>query len=350
MKKRIEIFICQIAIVGLFLIPIYSCKKDQTILKKDPVITWANPADISFGTFLSVTQLNATTDATGTFVYTPASGTKLNEGANQDLKVDFTPADASFYNSASKTVKINVTALAATGIIFNPDITYGTMTDQDSNVYKTITITITKSARMAGNLKSTGKTNDLAVSQTWMAENLRTTKFNDGTPIPNITNGIEWSDLTTPAYCWYNNDAAANKDTYGALYNWYAVNSGKLSPVGWHVPTDGQTDNEWAALITYLGGADVAGGKLKEIGFTHWTTPNTGADNSSGFTALPGGMRSVTGDFHFIGIDGAWWGSSHENPAVFTVWWQGMGNSYGGIIRGTDGGRSGYSVRCIRNN
>jgi uncharacterized protein (TIGR02145 family) len=143
-----------------------------------------------------------------------------------------------------------------------------TVTDNDGNIYHIVTIG----------------------TQVWMIENLKTTTFNDGVAIPNVTNTTAWFNLTTSAYCWYNNDATTNKTTYGALYNWYAVNSGKLCPVGWHVPTDA----EWTVLSTYLGGESVAGGKLKETGTIHWLSPNFGADNSTGFTAVPGGRRVPT--------------------------------------------------------
>lgn len=127
------------------------------------------------------------------------------------------------------------------------DISYGTMTDQEGNVYKTITIG----------------------TQTWMAENLRTTTYNDGTVIPNVTDNDEWADLSTPAYCWYDNDSATYAQTYGALYNWYTVATDSLCPTGWHVPTDA----EWTILTDTLGGLTIAGGLLKETGTTHWTAP-----------------------------------------------------------------------------
>ncbi|MCB9001260.1 MAG: fibrobacter succinogenes major paralogous domain-containing protein [Bacteroidales bacterium] len=161
--------------------------------------------------------------------------------------------------------------------------TNGTVTDIDGNTYITVTI---------GN-------------QVWMAENLKTTHYNDGTAIPNVTDGNEWAALTTGAYCWYSN-ATAYKDTYGALYNWYAVNTGKLAPTGWHVATDA----EWTTLTTYLGGESVAGGKLKETDTTHWASPNTGATNETGFTALPGGYRGRGGAFGGIGGYGYWWSAT----------------------------------------
>jgi uncharacterized protein (TIGR02145 family) len=149
------------------------------------------------------------------------------------------------------------------------------VTDGDGNVYNTVTIG----------------------TQIWMKGNLKTMKFNYGTSIPNVTDNTTWAGLTSAAYCWYNNDAATYKTTYGALYNWYAVdvasNDGKnVCPAGWHIPSDA----EWTTLTDYLGGASVAGSKLKETGTTHWLSPNTGATNESGFTALPGGGHSRNGN------------------------------------------------------
>ena len=148
-------------------------------------------------------------------------------------------------------------------------------------------------------------------TQTWMTENLKTTKYNDGTDIPLVIVDTAWNSLSTPAYCWYNNDFI-NKVNYGALYNWYTVSTSKLCPKGWHVLSDA----EWTVLTTYLG--DNAGGKLKEAGFTHWSSPNTVATNESGFTALPGGFRWSSGYFYFVGYNGLWWSSSeyHTNYAL----------------------------------
>jgi uncharacterized protein (TIGR02145 family)/uncharacterized repeat protein (TIGR02543 family) len=129
-------------------------------------------------------------------------------------------------------------------------------------------------------------------TQTWMRENLKTSHYNDGGEIPLETDNSLWTS-GTPKYCWYNNDEAGNKATNGALYNWHAVNTRLLAPIGWHVPTDA----EWSTLSAYLGGDAVAGGKLKEAGTTHWATPNTGATDDFGFTALGSGCRSENGSF-----------------------------------------------------
>jgi uncharacterized protein (TIGR02145 family) len=178
--------------------------------------------------------------------------------------------------------------------------------------------------------------------QTWMMENLKTTKFNDGTAIPLAEDDTAWSGLAAPGYCSFNNDPA-NKNTYGALYNWYAARSGKLAPKGWHVATD----EEWTALTAYLCGASVAGGKLKEAGPAHWNSPNTGATNETGFTALPGAYRSADGSFgSYLGYSGFWW-SCAEYSTNF-AWLRTMDFNNAGVSRSVEGKGFGFSVRCVR--
>ena len=153
-------------------------------------------------------------------------------------------------------------------------------------------------------------------NQVWTTVNLRTTKYNDGTAIPHVTDETSWSNLNTPGYCFYNNSSYASyQEKWGALYNWYAVSIGKLAPAGWHVSTDA----EWDTLATYLGGLSVAGGKMKEAGTANWSSPNTGATNSSGFSALPGGNRHGIGDFGNQSSHGSWW-SPTENDASGTCY------------------------------
>ena len=179
-------------------------------------------------------------------------------------------------------------------------------------------------------------------NQIWMAENLKTTKYNDGTDIPLVTDNTEWENLTTPGYCWYNNDEASYKNTYGAIYNWYTVNTGKLCPTDWHLPTD----EEWTTLTDYLGGEDIAGGKLKEYGTTHWAAPNTGASNENGFTALPSGYRVSYDYFYGIGTFGYWWTSTEtsftSSRCMILLY------DYSDIISRARDKKNGYSVRCIR--
>jgi uncharacterized protein (TIGR02145 family) len=178
-----------------------------------------------------------------------------------------------------------------------------------------------------------------------MAGNLKTTKLNDGTTsISNEIGNTAWAGLTTPAYCWYSNNESTYKATYGALYNWYAVNTKKLCPTGWHVPT--VSDFETFGL--YVGDVAVVGGKMKETGLTHWMSPNTGATDEIGFTALPGGFRWYnTGGFISIGYYGEYWSSTEYTT-----------NEAGGIqlhynskavdVYGEPNKKFGFSVRCLK--
>ena len=186
-------------------------------------------------------------------------------------------------------------------------------------------------------------------TQTWMAENLKTTRYNDGTLIPLITDNTPWGNASTnksPGYCWYNNESS-NLISYGALYNWYAINTTtngnkNVCPTGWHVPTDG----EWTTLTTYLGGETVAGGKMKEAGLAHWNTPNEGATNESGFAGLPGGLRNFFGTFDNIGFYGYWWSSSEFSTT--NARYRYLGNNFGNVIKAYNNKGRGLSVRCLR--
>jgi uncharacterized protein (TIGR02145 family) len=179
--------------------------------------------------------------------------------------------------------------------------------------------------------------------QLWMVENLKTIKYNDNTDIPLVENDTTWAMQTSPAYCWYNNDETTYKDTYGALYNGYTVQNDKLCPVSWHVPSL----NDWTTLIDLLGGHDVAGGKLKETGTTHWLAPNTGATNESGFTALPGGHRHEINLFTQLGQYGFWWSNTLYDEDNNTWFWF-VGNSSPSLLLTHDDNLNGFSVRCIK--
>jgi uncharacterized protein (TIGR02145 family) len=202
----------------------------------------------------------------------------------------------------------------------------GTVTDIEGNIYQTI----------------------LIGTQTWMAENLKTNKYNDNSSIPRVTDNTAWANLATPGFSWYNNEDVPTGNTYGALYNWYAVNTGNLCPAGWHVPTDA----EWHTLILFLDPNATlsnpeslnAGNKLKESGTTHWQGPNTGATNESGFKAIPGGSRDINGAFSHLGSSGYWWGSDNS-----TAWYREMDYNYSGITRVSPNKKNGFSVRCVKN-
>jgi uncharacterized protein (TIGR02145 family) len=202
-----------------------------------------------------------------------------------------------------------------------------TLSDIDNNTYNTVQIG----------------------SQCWMSENLKTSRYRNGVSIPIVTDNTAWGNLTTGGRSWYNNDSTTYENPYGNLYNWYAVadNSG-LCPNGWHVPTDA----EWTTLTTtFLGGESVAGGKMKSSGTTYWFSPNNGADNSSGFSALPGGYRNNDGSFNNIRIDAIVWSATEfdHNHA----WDRNLNYNNSTVVRGylvsnNFRKRSGASVRCLK--
>jgi uncharacterized protein (TIGR02145 family) len=228
-------------------------------------------------------------------------------------------------------VSFTTSEMEIASINFNPAVTYGNITDLDGNVYKTINIG----------------------TQVWMAENLKTTKYCDGSLIPNITNTNQWKNLRTGAYCDYVNYSKFS-DVYGHLYNWYSVNTGKLCPTGWHVPSD----SEWDLLIDYLGGEGIAAVKLTEYGKIHWDSFGTAATNESGFTALPGGIRNMLSSF------GGYAGYTFEELNWLCYLWTSTPDLeipgfyptskvcilYGdyGVMLNTTNRDSGCSVRCLR--
>jgi uncharacterized protein (TIGR02145 family) len=185
-------------------------------------------------------------------------------------------------------------------------------------------------------------------TQMWLGDNLKTSTFNDGTGIPYVSSGFDWASTTTPAFCWYNNSELDNKATYGGLYNWYAVNTGKLCPAGWHVPSV----DEFTTLLDYVGGTGIAGGKLKESGTAHWAAPNLGATNGSGFAALPGGGRyniySEGGAFADIGYYGYFWSATSSTTASNAYSYDMYFNLYL-VSKDEFSKRDGGSVRCIKN-
>jgi uncharacterized protein (TIGR02145 family) len=217
--------------------------------------------------------------------------------------------------------RMGITNSDTSGIQIKMIVCAGTVTDADGNVYQTVRIG----------------------TQVWMVENLKTTRYNNGMAIPLVTDDAAWAALTTPGYCWYKNDSASYKNPYGALYNGYVVNTDKLAPTGWHVAMDA----DWATLTAYLGGDSVAGGKLKEAGLAHWASPNTGATNETGFSALPGGYCDDGGTFNFIGNLGYWW-SSTALDATYS-WYRDVyyGNEF--VYRYANCFSTyGFSVRCLR--
>jgi uncharacterized protein (TIGR02145 family) len=272
-------------------------------------------------------------DATGTFEY----GTSAAYG--QSVSAD--PSSAQADNSTNITGQLiglaptttyhyRVKAVSTSETFYGKDLTlntFNTLTvkDIDDNVYNSVTIG----------------------TQVWITENLKVTRYNDGSAVPLITDDAAWAALSTHGYCWYNNDAATYKAAYGALYNSYTIKNGKLCPTGWHVPTR----TEWTVLSDYLGGESYANGKLREIGTVHWRGgPSPRATNESGFTALPGGRRFDSGTFDNMGDVGFWWSSTDYEDLATWNWAYNAIVVSGGSFQ-SDGlydKKSGYSVRCLK--
>ena len=247
--------------------------------------------------------------------------------ANNGYLTTFTEVDGSITNEIQQ---LSVSGLGDTlylqngGYVIIPGISLanGFIPDADGNVYTSVTIG----------------------TQEWMSENLRTTKYSDGTAIPNVTDDTQWNSLSTGAWC-SNNNSSSNDVTYGKLYNWYAVNTSKLCPTGWHVPTDA----EWTILTDYLtanGHSGAEGTALKAT--SGWSGSGNGTDDY-GFLGLPGGARGFNGRFGGIGYDGLWWSSSQiyafssDNAWIRNLYYY---NDY--VNRNSFSKKYGFSVRCLR--
>jgi uncharacterized protein (TIGR02145 family) len=326
MKTKENNWISTYILTGMLLVLIHSCTKDDNSNKVPELSTASVPyitqttatcggnittdggiPVIARGICWSTNQMptindSKTTDSTGI-------------GSFTSIMTDLT-AETMYYARAYATNNL--------GTAYGNQVNYtttGTVSDIEGNIYNTVSI----------------------IGQVWMAENLKTTKYVNGDPIPNVTDSLLWISLATGAYCNYNNDTSY-VNTYGRLYNWYAVNENRrLAPAGWHLPTS----SELITLISNLGGAEFAGGKIKEVGLTHWADPNDGATNESGYTALPGGFRNPDAGFFDIGFSSIWWSAS-ENDAwlawYYAVWYGGSGLGLADYFSKTGG----LSVRCLK--
>jgi uncharacterized protein (TIGR02145 family) len=254
-----------------------------------------------------------------TAIQSPVTGSTLT-----DVSADLTGL------TPETTYHFRINATNEIGTTNSNDLTFTTysVVDADNNLYHSVTIG----------------------TQTWMTENLKTTRYSDGTPIPLLADNTAWAVTVTGAYCDYNNTPEIST-TYGRIYNWYvgdnnaatkiASNGGKnVCPTGWHVPGDA----EWTTLMAYLGGENGAGSKLRETGTAHWTT-STGATNESGFTALPAGSRFASGGFTGLGTSSNFWSSTPYPLYNNGVVWYTLGYK---LSTGSIQKKTGYSVRCIR--
>lgn len=320
----------------------YGNEVSFTTQNGDIVLTTTNPSSIMKNS--AIFGGNITSDGGGVTVtdrgvcYSTSNNPTINDSksSNGSGIGNFT----SLFTGLSENTTYYVRAYATNivGTYYSNELTFktlppsgGLVTDIDGNIYHTVTIG----------------------TQVWLVENLRTTKYNDGTDIPLVTNPSTWSTTLTPAYCWYNNDATAYKNSYGGLYNWYTIKTGKLAPVGWHIPTD----SEFTILINYVTAhLGFSSSIAKSLASTNsWATSvNTGSigldltvNNSSGFSALPGGSCNGDGSFNYVGKFGYWWSSTLYNSSY--SWYYCLDYRSSNTGRYSDYKNNyGFSVRCIR--
>lgn len=332
MKHQKKILIEPVISIGLFLILMLSCEKVEKVEKPIPVVSTSAISEITqttakgggnitsdAGSAIQTKGICWSTSPNPTILNSKTSDGTLSEAINSNLTglspntKYYVKAYASNINGTGYGKEESFTTLNVSG-------TVGSLNDIDNNTYKTIIIG----------------------SQVWVCENLKTTKYNDGTLIANLTNNTTWINASSGAYCWYNNNISF-KATYGALYNWYAVNTNKLCPIGWHVPNN----DDWVKLINNIGGAN-AGLIMKSS--SGWYGGGNGTDNF-GFKVLPSGERYGSGDFFNEGGMSEFWSSSEDNNQLgsnlgFSYWstsinWSNY-NYKGYKVNG-------YSVRCLKN-
>lgn len=284
---------------------------DSTML-----LMWDKSQIHDFKKYSLFRSLSSNPDQTANLIFETAN---IDQNSHSDINLE--KGIIYYYRLA---IYDNGDLFSLSNIVYDTAITKvqydNTLTDIDGNVYKTVKIG----------------------DQWWMAENLKTLHYQNGEAIPNVTSNNTWIGIKSGAYCDYSNDDS-KVETYGRLYNWYSVvDSRSIAPVGWHVPSDA----EWNALVNYLGGVEVAGGKIKEAGTNHWLSPNTGATNESGFTALPSGNRGHLGEFGAIQEATFFWTTTEANATGGFNWRM----NYSSAIIEQDGAAKcyGFPVRCVK--
>jgi uncharacterized protein (TIGR02145 family) len=330
MRTKINLFL--FAIFGLLLVLNLNCKKDDNDSDNNnnntptlPVVTTTDPTVLS----QTSVQCGGTVNSDGGAVVS-ARGVCWSINPTPTISDSITN-DGSGTGSFTSTISglivfttyyVRAYATNSVGTAYGNTVTCATtatVTDYDGNVYQTVKIG----------------------TQVWMKENLQVTHYQNGAAISYCIDGVAWNNYTTGAYTNYNFDFTYAA-TYGRLYNYYAViDPRNICPVGWHMPSDA----EWTTLENFLGGSSMAGGKLKESGTAHWLDPNTGASNSSCFTALPG--SKCTGSFGVIGEEGYFWTATQfdTDEAYFRC----LTKNSAAINRNYSNKTVGCSVRCIKN-
>lgn len=336
MKSIPKFRLCSLAILGILIILMVGCVKQD--VETYPIYKPTVPT-VSTATATNITQTtaasggNVTSDggaavtARGICWSTASNPTILNNHSTDGFGTGiFTRNVAGL--CANSVYYVRAYATNAAGTAYGNQVTFSTqqgtgatVTDLDGNVYHTVTIG----------------------TQVWMVENLKVTRYRNGDSIHNVSDSIQWRNLTTGAYCNYKNDSVI-ANAYGRLYNGYSVlDSRNICPCGWHIPNE----SEWTILTTYLGGVQVAGGKMKETGYTHWLYPNTGATNESGFTALGGGFRADYSSFGSLILYGSFWSSTEYSANLKYIYLVSDGTN---IYWFESSDRGGLSVRCLKDN
>lgn len=330
MKTEKRIWTILIIIIGLVIVLTISCKKekDQVQQGEPPVLTTNEVTGIKQTTALC--EVNITSDGGATITargvcwsitQNPTiADSKTTDGTGTDT---FTSTITGLTATTTYYVKAYATNSAGTG--YGNEVhfkTYtGTVNDIDGNVYNTITIG----------------------TQTWMAENLKTTKYRNGDLIGTTTPAtLDITSETTPKYQWACDGNESNAPGYGRVYTWYVASDGRsVCPAGWHIPSEA----EWGKLINYSGG-ELAADKLKEVGTKHWVGPNTGATNETGFTALPTGYRSLNGVFSEFPVFGNWWSITEHSPTNAGTY--SVGSAYHLVASGIQSKSNAYAIRCLK--
>jgi uncharacterized protein (TIGR02145 family) len=307
------------------------CVRNNILAGSIPIVTTNELSEISFTTAVCggnvVSDGGAPVTARGvcwsTYPYPTIVDFITSDGSGLD---SFTSNISSLVTNKTYYLRAYATNSNGTGYgkivkFLAQGVPTGTVTDIEGNTYITVTIG----------------------TQLWMAENLKTIKYKNGTAIPEATDQFMWGSLTSPGYCWFSYNEHY-KELYGALYNWYTINTGNLCPTGWHVPSD----DDWTTLITYLGGPYVAGGKLKATGTMNWSSPNTGATNETGFTALPSGFINSDGYLTLTNGIGHWWSSTESSDLNGGCYF--MTSASSNIPRKQIAKKEGIGVRCIKDN
>lgn len=306
-RHKLNYILCAIFTISISLL--ISCNKDEISLPTVSTISVTNIATIT-----ATSGGNILSDGGNAIV---ASGVcwslKQNPSTNDSISID-NSSNNEFSSSLSvlfpnTTYYLKAYATNSKGTAYGNEISFKTnpltefpktVTDSEGNVYHTVQIN----------------------NQVWVIGNLRSTKYRNGDPIANITDDNDWSKTDKGAYCWYRNKPEEFSE-YGILYNLNAITDNRgLTPKGWHIPSF----SEYRILISSLGGIDIAGGKLKEPGISHWESPNNTDFNLCNFSALPGGYRNYNGGFSFVYQTGTWWSSTINLVGSRSSWCISLGN------------------------